>query len=334
MLRPIVRQSLKQVDFLGCALLIAASVLVVFPFQEGGLGANRWSHAIFLAPIVVGVLCWILLFGWQVFVDRKMQGTIASIFPVRLMRRRVYFFAVILVLLIGFPFFSSIYTIPVRLQVVNRKSPIIAGISLLPMLSGGAVGSFLGGAISSRKNNTCIVLIVASCFLCIGSACESTLSDSLAVPKKFYGFQVFIGLGFGLSVSTLTVIATLESELRDNAVAQGIIAQMRILGGSIGIAASTAILGGKLGSVSEQELEALKSAPHTLSAMQMQTIRTAYTEAFNKTMWINAIISGICAFAAIGTWNGRYDVRKKRAETIEREMRRQSEMAIAAARDR
>ena len=40
-----------------------------------------------------------------------------------------------------------------------------------------------------------------------GTACMSTLTDTIEVEAKVYGFQVFMGLGFGLTVATSSIVS-------------------------------------------------------------------------------------------------------------------------------
>ncbi|MCJ1392789.1 hypothetical protein MMC18_005660 [Xylographa bjoerkii] len=304
------RRSFRELDLVGCVLLIAASVLVVFSFQEGGLGVNAWESAIFIAPLLIGCVCWTLLFGWEVTVARLWEHSIAAIFPLRLMKRRVYMAGVLCTLLSGFPYFVVIYSLPLRFQVVNEKSALLAGIGLLPMLGSAAIGSTLGGALNAKKNRAFQTLLVAACLMLIGTSLLSTLSNTLEVEPKAYGFQVFMGLGFGLTVSTVSILGSAESELRDNAVAQGIVAQVRVLGGSIGIAASTAMLGVTerrelTGVVSPSQLASLQAAARTLSPIQLLAVRQAYSDAFSETLKVCAIVTGVGVVAALGTfqWN-------------------------------
>ena len=210
------RRPFRELDLVGCVLLIAASVLVVFSFEEGGLGVNAWGSALFIAPLFIGCVCWALLFGWEAIVARQWEHSIAAIFPMRLLKRRVYMAGVLCTLLSGFPYFVVIYSLPLRFQVVNEKSALLAGIGLLPMLASAAIGSTLGGALNAKKNRSFQTLLVAACLMLIGTSLLSTLSNTLVVEPKTYGFQVFVGLGFGLTVSTVSILGTAESELRDN----------------------------------------------------------------------------------------------------------------------
>ena len=270
---PSLRRCWKQLDITGCILLIASTVLIVFSFQQAGIrssSSTSWTEPIFLAPLLTGLLCLSLLFIWEVLVAKYWEDSIATMFPLRLMRRRVYMGYVLSTLIAGFPYFMVMFALPIRMQVVGHKTALMAGISLLPMLGTIAVGSMLGGAINGNRDYKFPTLVVGTIFMTIGCAALSTLRAEGGLQGGIYGFQVFVGLGFGVLISTVSMATSLECEIRDNstlysshlpspflsphptttnnptpytAVAQGIIAQVRILGGSLGIAASTSILG-------------------------------------------------------------------------------------------
>ncbi len=210
------RRSIKELDVFGAFLIIAASVLVVFAFQEAGLHPSSWNKALFIAPLLIGILCWAALFGWEVTVAKFWEERIATMFPLRLIKRRIYMGHFVCTLLAGFPYFVVIYSLPARIQVVNGKSPLVAGISLLPMLGSVAFASTIAGAVNSKQDLICPTLAVGSLFLVIGTVALSTLENVVAIESRMYGFEVFVGLGFGFMVSTVSLGATLECELRDS----------------------------------------------------------------------------------------------------------------------
>ena len=123
---------------------------------------------------------------------------------------------VLATMLTGFPYFVVIYSLPLYFQVVNGKSALLAGIGLLPLLGSAAVASMVGGIINGKKNRVFETLMVGACLMLIGTACLSTLSNTLEPEPKVYGFQVFVGLGFGLTVSTVSLLAAVECEIRDH----------------------------------------------------------------------------------------------------------------------
>ncbi|KAM3084421.1 hypothetical protein ACMFMF_001778 [Clarireedia jacksonii] len=325
-LRPIERRPLRQLDVVSSSLLILASVLVVFSFQEAGLKVNSWRKAIFLAPLLIGCLCWILLLCWEYTVSQCYAETLATMLPFRLLRRRIYLFGVVATLLIGFPYFVVIYSLPLRFQIVDGRSALSAGVGLLPMLGATAVASFLGGIINGKQNNRCKTLFAGVCFMLVGVSLLTTLTNTAGVQHKTYGLIVLAGFGFGLTVSTVSMLSIYESSTRDHgsyslqkqshcppltnaptAVAQGITSQARILGGSIGIAASTAMLGSTqrrelTGIVSPEQLASLQSATASFTSAQSEAVRQAYSDAFHGDMKFCAIVAGSCVLVAFGTY--------------------------------
>ncbi|KAM0165346.1 hypothetical protein ACHAQE_000089 [Botrytis cinerea] len=324
------RRPLRQLDLVGAFILIIASILFVFAFQEAGLEANSWNKPLFLIPLIVGIVFWILLFSWEFTVQRKWEEKLATMFPWRLIQNRVYMFGLGTTLLMGFPYFVVIYSLPLRFQVVNGKSPLAAGLGLLPMLGSTAVASFLGGMLNGTKNRVFFTLLAGSGLSVIGTSSLSTLSNTEYVEAKTYGFLVFVGLGFGLTVSTVSMLSNYESSIRDHAVAQGITSQARILGGSIGIAASTAILSlaqqtQLTGIVSPEQLASLETSAKSMTYAQLHAVRQAYSDSFSEDMKVCAIVAGVCVLVTIGTW-------KKNPVTIEQRFREQIEEEVQRAK--
>lgn len=166
------RRKWTELDYFGSVLLVAAAVLVVFSFQNAARAEDGWSQAVFIAPLLVGLASWAALVLWSMFVDRRWGDKLAAAFPMRLMRDRIYVAAILSTTLLGFVFIMLIYAFPLRLQVVNAKSSLVAGVMLLPLLGGSAAGSTTAGAVNSKANWMCETLVVASsvsnfrCSLC------------------------------------------------------------------------------------------------------------------------------------------------------------------------
>ncbi|RFU78899.1 major facilitator superfamily domain, general substrate transporter [Trichoderma arundinaceum] len=248
------KQSWKQLDYFGSLITIAAAVLVVFSFQNAGQTSendsesNNWGSVVFIVPLALGVGCWAALMLWEHVVEIRLSKLFVPVFPLRIFRSGLYASGVINTLLLGFPYLMLIYVVPLRIQIVGDKSPLIAGVMLLPMLVTVALGSVVSGAINTRISVIAETLTVGSCFMLLGCGLLTTLSTQELDAAKLLGFITFCGIGFGLTVSSSTIIAAVQVVPRDYAPAQGILAQLRIFGGSLGIAASTAIARAKANS--------------------------------------------------------------------------------------
>lgn len=299
-----------EFDSLGALLLLVASVLVVFGLQEGGTGIHSWSSGIVVGTIVIGVICWIFLIIWEYYIFQKWNDTIASMLPFELLIHRPMSAGILSTLLTGFTFFLVIMSLPMRFQIVNLKSASAAGVHLLPLLCACGLGSFLGGAISSKRNLTFYTFTGAGCLIMIGTGLLSTLGSDLSIESKCYGFQVVLGLGVGLTFSSISILTSVETKFHTHAVAQGIVAQARILGGSIGIAASNAVftatcakdLQGILTPKQIAELQTNTQIMSTLDETAKQAVRVAYSDSFDKSLKICLYISAVNLAVNLFTW--------------------------------
>lgn len=87
----------------------------------------------------------------------------------------------------------------------------MAGVHLLPLLSATAFGSGLGGAISSKKNFTSYSVIAAGALMLIGSGLLSTLSTSREIEGKQYAYQFIMGIGIGITMSSITLMTAVAN---------------------------------------------------------------------------------------------------------------------------
>ena len=166
-------------------------------------------------PLLSGICCLAALALWQLYIDRNWNDVAAAI-PLSLVRNRAWSFTVLNTMFVGFPYLLSIYVFPIRFQVVNGKNPFQAGLMLLPMLGSTAIGSVLGGVVNGRKNIRAETLAFGSALMLIGCALQTTAGDGAEVEPKVLGFLSFIGLGFGLTATGSTMVAAIESPMKEH----------------------------------------------------------------------------------------------------------------------
>lgn len=200
--------------------------------------------------------------------------------------------------------------IPERFQIVNGEDALMAGIHLFPLLGACAVGSFLGGAISSKKNNTSYTLIGSSCLQLLGLGLMTTRSGANSAEPSQYAYQAIFGLGVGLCFSATTIVTSISTaESSEKATAQGAVAQARVLGGSIGLSICTVIFNIHVnryleGHLTKGQLESLHRSP--LSGLQLPVdqrdlVKTVYAGAYSEEIKILACICSVMVIAALFT---------------------------------
>lgn len=213
----------------------------------------------------------------------------------------------------GFSYLAIIIILPERFQIVNKDNALMAGIHLLPMLGACAFGSFMAGAASAKRNNTAITLIVASCFQLVGVGLLTTLADVTTNIQPQYGYQTIFGLGVGLSFGAATILTSVQSQPADLAVAQGAIAQARVLGGAIGIAVCSIIFNSEVdaqlkGHVTADVMATLRQNPTINDMLQpdeQDMIREVYAGAFTANIRIMICMSAVALVASLFTFEIR-----------------------------
>lgn len=158
----LVQQKITNIDFVGCLLMLAASVLIVFGLQEGGVGAFSWSSPVVVCTLTLGCIAALGLVVWEYIHSRKRGNELATIMPLRVITDRIMAAGILSTLLTGFCYLLVIFNLPLRFQIVNLNNPEMAGVHILPMLGATALGSALGGLASAKRNNTFFTFVVSS----------------------------------------------------------------------------------------------------------------------------------------------------------------------------
>lgn len=118
--------------------------------------------------------------------------------------------------LTGFPFMVTIIDLPQRFQIINDLSPVKAGIRMLPLLLSSAVGAGITGVLCSKKNLSSYLLVFANALQIVGTGLFTTLPVTQSIATSQYGFQIIMGLAFGMSLTCLIIIARVESNSADH----------------------------------------------------------------------------------------------------------------------
>lgn len=305
-------QSLRSVDFLGALLLLAASALLVFAIQEAGGDSYAWNSGTIIGTLVVSSVCWLAFFVWTYWLSLgKRTHRVRAIFPLTIAMTRPTGPAIIAIFSSGFSYLIAIINLPQRLQIANGNTPILAGVHLLPLLCSMALGSGLGGAVSSKRNFTSHTLIVAACLILLGCGLMSTIKETRSIDTAVYGYQFILGLGTGLTFSSVTIMTNMSNSRSNAAAAQGAISQARILGGSIGLAIATIVLNNKLdkkltGVLNPTQLSNLKQSLSTIRELplgEQGAVAQVYSNSFNQQMRICTYLSVVCVVASLATYS-------------------------------
>nr|POE63739.1 efflux pump roqt [Quercus suber] len=294
--------TLCSIDFLGSLALLSASVLLIFALQQAGSYTYSWNSAATITCLILAGICFIACVLWQLWLATRPSFIVQPIFPIAAVKSRVLSSALFVTLLNGFVYYIAVVNLPERSEIVDGVSTTTAGVRLLPMLLTSAAGAVVAGAVSGKKNHTAYTLCAASALQVIGYGLMTTLSgrDSSMLPK-LYGYEVFLGLGFGLSIASSTMMTQFQAEPQY----LGALAQARNLGGSIGLAIGVIVFNSAIRSstalstaLSPAQSSALYKSPIVIASFSPQLqalVSEVFAHAFTQEMRIALYIS-IAAF--------------------------------------
>ncbi len=226
------QRSLQKIDFLGGVLLLASTVLLVCALEEAGI-EYKWSSALVITFFVVAALLWICFCCWERYITDHTKKQ-EPVFPWRFVRSRIFVGMLLWVIgcqlcysyannvlnsntfFVGAPYTIAIVQIPQRFQAANGMSPLGAGLRLLPFTFSSSCGSFIASFLTSKaKVPPLLSLLVAAALQIAGSASLSTLPVDVNISSTQYGFQVLLGFGLGMSITTLFLLVPVNAERRD-----------------------------------------------------------------------------------------------------------------------
>ncbi|KAF4487966.1 major facilitator superfamily transporter [Fusarium agapanthi] len=235
------KQMWKRVDFVGMAVSLAASILIIFALEQGGV-AYPWGSGAIVSTFVLSGVLWIAFIAWERLLSKK-RGVREPMFPWSLVHNRFVMGLLLNGFFTGFPFMAALINIPQRFQTVNMTSAINAGIRTLPLLLLSPLATAVNGILVSKLGVPPLyTLILGGSLQTIGVGLYSSLKSSTSIASAQYGYEAIMGLGFGFNLSTILMMVPLVVTEKDLAVTMGSVTQIRVLGGTIGLAVCSALL--------------------------------------------------------------------------------------------
>ncbi|KAF5593558.1 major facilitator superfamily transporter [Fusarium subglutinans] len=235
------KQMWKRVDFVGMAVSLAASILIIFALEQGGV-AYPWGSGAIVSTFVLSGVLWIAFVAWERLLSKK-RGVREPMFPWSLVHNRFVMGLLLNGFFTGFPFMAALINIPQRFQTVNMTSAINAGIRTLPLLLLSPLATAVNGILVSKlRVPPLYTLLLGGSLQTIGVGLYSSLKSSTSIASAQYGYEAIMGLGFGFNLSTILMMVPLVVTEKDLAVTMGSVTQIRVLGGTIGLAVCSALL--------------------------------------------------------------------------------------------
>ncbi|KAJ3340785.1 hypothetical protein HDU93_006273 [Gonapodya sp. JEL0774] len=236
------RAKVLRVDYLGAALILITTLLLLIPTSWGGT-TYPWNSPQIIVLFVFAVMFLILTITGEIWVERRKK---LPIIPMRVFLMRTPAVIFLTQFLNGIPFYGQLYYIPQYFQIVKQESGTAAGLQLFPLLVAQTVSVLLSGYIVSRKGrHNKLFIVIGYVLWTVACGLQYTLDRTTSTPVVVT-ILVFTGLGAGLTFQTSLVAAQASVERQDMAVVTGLRNFFRTTGGTLGLAVCGAILNNAL----------------------------------------------------------------------------------------
>ncbi|KAL5040945.1 hypothetical protein BDW71DRAFT_212603 [Aspergillus fruticulosus] len=226
---------IKQLDFIGAALLIPSIICLLLALQWGG-NKYAWSNGRIIGLFVTfGVLAILTVFSQIKLGDR-------ATLPPRIMTQRSVITSTTFALLFGGSFFVLVYYLPIFFQSVRGSSAMTSGIQLLPLMLATVVSSVSTGILVTIFGYYTPFLIGSTAIASIGAGLVTLYSIDIS-SGKWIGYQILLGAGVGAGFQVpMTAVQTALASTPDD-IPQGTAAVMffQTLGGALFIAVAQSL---------------------------------------------------------------------------------------------
>ncbi|WSW80260.1 MDR family MFS transporter [Streptomyces sp. NBC_00996] len=222
------RKSARHViDYLGTFLIAAVATCLILVASLGGTTWG-WGSAQTIGLVVLGVVLAVVF----VTVERRAAE---PVLPLKLFRIRTFTLSAVISFIVGFAMFGAMTYLPTFLQVVQRVSPTLSGVHMLPMVFGLLLSSTVSGQIVSRTGRWKVFPIAGTGITAIGLLLLHQLDENSGTGEMSSYFFVF-GLGLGLVMQVLVLIVQNAVSYEDLGVATSGATFFRSIGASFGVA--------------------------------------------------------------------------------------------------
>ncbi|WP_223881092.1 MFS transporter [Nesterenkonia ebinurensis] len=206
---------------------------LVYGFLRAAEGA--WADPITIGCFIGGVL----LLGLFVLIERK---AVQPVMPLRLFADRSRAAAFLNMLLVPATLFAMFFFLVQFLQEVLEHSPLLTGVSFLPMAASVLLGAQIVTKLAPRTGPKPIAAIGVT-VISAASLWLTLLSTESGYLISVLGPMILFGAGVGFSVVPLNIIIVSNVPPGDSGAASGMLQAFQQIGGALGLAILVTVFG-------------------------------------------------------------------------------------------
>ncbi|TPX32656.1 hypothetical protein SmJEL517_g04286 [Synchytrium microbalum] len=300
-------EKLKRIDYLGSAVLIIACIFFLLALAWGG-HEYSWDSGVIIGCFVGGVVF------TAVFIYIEGRVAIDPIMPLHLFKNSNYSFNAICGFAFGFVFYGFQFCFPEYFQVGRSTSATTSGIMGFAMVIPFILSSTISGILITKYGRYVEFSKVGACLSVVGLVLISRWNLETSFGEQVGSFVVF-GLGAGCTMTPQSLVAQMNAEPKEIAVATSTQNFIRTVGGVLGIAVVNTALNtawqARLAElITQNGLTAFSGslfingnfnlfAINMLPADQKAIVISAFFYGFQICMWVAAGMTAVAEFSAM-----------------------------------
>ena len=257
------------IDWLGAFFIVASVSALLLVLSLAGAQfpwRSSWTYGLFATSV--------LMLAAAIWQERRHPE---PIMPPRLFTNHTFVITSVAGFIVGIAMFGAIIFLPQYLQIVKGQTPTASGLLTLPLVAGLLVSSITSGRLISRTGRYKIFPVVGMATASVGLGLLSLLhvQTSLLVAS---GYMLVAGLGIGMVLQVLILVAQNAVPHRDLGVATSGATFFRTMGGAVGVS----------------EVELLAALPEPVHT----AVVTGFADAF-QTTFLAAVPFAVAGFLVL-----------------------------------
>jgi DHA2 family multidrug resistance protein-like MFS transporter len=330
-----------RLDTAGIVISSAGLVLVTYGVIRAG--DYGWSNAGAIAAMVAGVAVLAAFVAWERLATRRQSdgSPMLPLVDLGLFGSAGFTWGTVLSTLVSFALFGLVFAMPQYFLDVRGLDSLGAGLRMLPMIGGLAVGLGIGQRLQTPRKRKGVTgtgpgtgtaagappvspkLLVAAGFTIMAIALAVGTRTTIASGTGFAATWFAVtGLGLGLAMPTALNVALGALSAERSGSGSALITAMRQVGGTIGVA----VLGTVLATAYRSRLDlaglpakavtairdsvagGVATAKASGSAGLLDTVRSSYVHGLDTMLWVCAaiaIVSALLGLAFLPRWKAQ-----------------------------
>jgi DHA2 family methylenomycin A resistance protein-like MFS transporter len=221
----------RRIDLPGQALVGILLVALTYAVIESQ--ALGWGSPLILGSLVLAVICLVMF----IIIEQRTSGPMV---PLDIFRQRAFSSALAIASMMTFGMYGMFFLISLYLQSIENKSPLLAGLQLLPLSITFIILSPLVGRLTNRFGPRGLMATGMALMGC------GLLLFTWLTPETGYGFlsvtMGLIGIGLACNAGPVMAVAVGSVSAKRAGLASGFGNVARMIGATLGVAVLGAIL--------------------------------------------------------------------------------------------